>query len=356
MTAQVMPRRKTAFLVVSGVIPVALAFLSLLIGSKGASIVDGVQAIPAAVALASGRTEVTLLIEGGMSQPQAELAAILAQLRLPRALVALTVGAALGAAGAVIQGLTRNPLADAGMLGVSSGAALGVVIGVNVFGAVSGTAAVWTAMGGALCAALLVFGLAQVSALSRSTVGLIITGSALSATLSAFTSGIIYLDPNALDALRFWQTGSVASTSVDDIGQAAIIIAVGAVSAAVLASPLNLIGLGPDTARGLGVNIAAVNALGVAAVTLLAGPATALAGPIGFIGVVVPHLVRRFTGSDYRWVIPGSAAWGSTALVSADTAGRIILPHGELQAGIVVALIGGPLFVLFAINRKAVEL
>ena len=178
----------------------------------------------------------------------------------------------------------------------------------------------------------------------------------MSATLAAVTSGIVYIDPQALDALRFWQAGSVTGRGFDVIIPVLPPILLGAVVALSLGPSLNLLSLGAETAQSLGANVARTSLVGFAVITVLAGAATAAAGPIGFVGLMVPHIVRVFTGPDYRWLLPYSALGGATLLLLADVVGRVILRPGEMQAGVIVALIGAPAFIWLVRNRKLVAL
>lgn len=333
----------------------ALVFASLALGAKATSISELTQAWPTAWEILRGHTD-TAQAADTVGSSVAEIAGILATMRIPRTVLAIVVGAALGLAGTLVQGLTRNPLADPGQLGVNAGAALFVAAGIFLFGLTSMQSHLFLAFLGAGLAALLVFGLSAGGIGRGDTLGLVLAGSALSAVLAAATSAIVYIDPNALDTLRFWQAGSVTGRGFDIITPALVPLAIGAVLALALGPTLNILNLGAEAAQALGTNVARANILGLVAITLLAGAATAAAGPIGFIGLVVPHVARGITGPDYKWVTPYSALAGACLLLGADIVGRLIMRPGELQAGIVIALLGGPAFIWLVRHRTVVSL
>lgn len=329
---------------------------SVILGAKITTVTQVYQALPLAWEMLQSNTDVASAIAAGHSEELTEVAGIIATMRVPRTILAMLVGAALGLAGSVIQALTRNPLVDPGMLGVSAGAALAVTSGIYLFGVSSMTGSLWLAFVGAGITSLLVLGISNSGLGKGDTLGLVLAGAALSATLAAVTSGIVYIDPQALDALRFWQAGSVTGRGFDVITPVLPPILLGVLVALSIGPSLNLLSLGAETAQSLGANVARISLLGFGAITVLAGAATAAAGPIGFIGLMVPHIVRVFTGSDYRWLLPYSALGGATLLLFADVVGRIILRPGEMQAGVIVALIGSPVFIWLVRNRKLVAL
>lgn len=333
-----------------------LCICSMVLGAKATNLATINQAWPYALDILFGHTNVPQLITNGMESDLADTAGIIASLRIPRTILSILIGIALGLAGAVIQGLTRNPLADPGMLGVSSGAALFVAAGIFLFGLNTITAHLWLAFLGAGLASLLVFGISSTSVGKGATLGLVLAGAALSASFSAITSGIVYIDPNALDTLRFWQAGSVTGRGFDIIIPALVPILIGAILALLSGPTLNVLGLGAETAQALGTNVVRANFMGLITITLLAGAATAAAGPIGFIGLMVPHIARSITGPDYRWILPYSALTGAVTLLAADIIGRLVMRPGELQAGIVIALLGAPVFIWLVRNRKMVSL
>lgn len=333
-----------------------LVAISVVTGAKVTTVGEVLHAWPLAWQMLWSQTDTASALAAGYNQDSTEIAGIIATMRIPRTILALLVGAALGLAGTVIQALTRNPLADPGMLGVSAGAALAVASGIYLVGITSMVGSLWLAFAGAGLSSLLVLGISSSGIGKGDTLGLVLAGAALSATLGAITSGIVYIDPQALDALRFWQSGSVTGRGFDVITPAIPPIAIGALLALSLGPALNLLSLGAETAQSLGAKVGRISLLGFAAITVLTGAATAAAGPIGFVGLMVPHIVRMFTGPDYRWLLPYSALGGATLLLLADVAGRVILRPGEMQAGVIVALIGAPVFIWLVRRRKVVAL
>jgi iron complex transport system permease protein len=275
-------------------------------------------------------------------------------LRIPRTLLGVMVGAALGLSGALIQGHTRNPLADAGLLGVNAGAAFLVVVGIYAFGVTSLYGYVWFAFAGALVAMVVVFALGSTGRGGPTPVTLALAGAAVSALLAALTSAVILVDVQTLDAYRFWAVGSLAGRDAAVAGQVGWFLLAGAVIAFAGAPALNALALGDDVARSLGHSVLRTRVVGIVAITLLAGGATAACGPVAFVGLVVPHVVRGFTGPDHRWLLPISALAGAVLLVAADVLGRVLARPGELQVGIVLALVGGPFFVWLVRRRKMV--
>lgn len=270
--------------------------------------------------------------------------------RLPRTLIAIAAGAALAVAGALIQALTRNPLADPGILGVNAGAALSVVLGMTVFGTASIGYTVWFAFAGALIATL---GVALIGAAGRrgpSPVRLTLAGVALGAVLSGISSGIMLLNPTTFDQMRTWSAGSLLGRDLGAFASVGPFILLGLALALAAAGPLDAIALGDDLAAALGSRTARTRAAVVIAITLLAGGATALAGPIGFVGLMVPHVVRWVVGPEQRWIVLGSLVIGPCLLLAADLIGRVALPPTELPVGIVTALVGAP--VLIALGRR----
>jgi iron complex transport system permease protein len=281
---------------------------------------------------------------------------IVRQLRGPRTALALVAGAALGLAGALMQGHTRNPLAEPGLLGVSAGSACAVVFAIYLLGVSTPLGYVWFALGGALVASVAVFVLGSSGRSAGTPVTLALAGAAVTAFLTSLTSAVILIDVDTLDAFRFWRVGSVAGRDLSLLTTLAPFLVAGTVLAALNASALNTLALGEDLARGLGLNIALTRIVGVSAVTLLTGAAVSLCGPIMFVGLVVPHVARAITGPDHRWLFPYSALAGAVLMTLADVVGRVVVRPGELQVGIVVALVGAPFFVLLVRRRRLVTL
>jgi ABC-type Fe3+-siderophore transport system permease subunit len=288
--------------------------------------------------------------------PASEATIIVRQLRVPRTVLGLLVGAALGMAGALMQGHTRNPLGDPGLLGVTAGASLSVVVAIAFFGVTSPGGYVWFAFVGALLGTVLVYAIGSAGPGGATPVTLALAGAALSALLYALVRAIVVSDQQTLDSFRFWQVGALAGRDADVVWQVAPFIALGVVLALANAPALNLLGLGEDVARGLGQRIWLARVVGLAAITLLCGAATAACGPIAFVGLVVPHAVRALTGPDHRWLVPCSALMGAALLLVADVLGRVLARPGELQVGIVLALIGAPFFIALVRRRRTVAL
>ena len=279
---------------------------------------------------------------------------VIRALRLPRTALGLVVGAALGLAGGLIQGHTRNPLADPGLLGVSAGAAFAVCLSVYAFGLGSVTTNVWFALAGALVASVVVFLLGTMG--GGTPVTLALAGAAVTAFLTALTSGLVLLDRVTLEAYRFWVVGSLVGRGDDVLAQVAPFLLVGLLLALVNAPALNTLQMGEDVARGLGQRIGLARLAGVCAITLLTGAAVAVTGPIAFVGLVVPHVARAVTGPDHRWLLPYSALLGAVLLVGADVLGRVLVRPAELPVGLVLAFVGAPFFIALIRRRRLVTL
>lgn len=281
---------------------------------------------------------------------------IVQSLRIPRTIVGIMVGAALGLAGAVMQGVARNPLADPGILGVNAGASLAVVVGIYVFGIGSLLGYVWFAFAGAAVASVVVYALGSMGREGATPVKLALAGAAMSAFLASITTAILIIDVATLDQYRFWAVGSLAGRNGEIARQVAPFMAVGVVMALAAGRLLNALALGDDVARSLGQRVGLARAFSAIAVVLLVGAAVAAAGPIGFVGLTIPHVARAITGPDYRWVLPYSMVLAPILLLGADVIGRVVARPGELQVGIVTALIGAPFFVALVRRRKLAEL
>ncbi|WP_083914193.1 FecCD family ABC transporter permease [Ilumatobacter nonamiensis] len=281
---------------------------------------------------------------------------IVRELRLPRTVLGLLVGAALGAAGALMQGVTRNPLADPGLLGVNAGAAFAVVLAIWGFGITSVSGMVWFAFVGAGIASVAVYVLGSAGRGNATPVRLALAGAALAALLFALTRAVTLLDQATLDQFRFWAVGSLGGRGTDVAGQVVVFIAIGLVLAIGVARHLNALALGEETATALGTKIAATRTVSVIAITLLCGSAVAAAGPIGFVGLVVPHAVRAWFGPDQRWLLPASALAGAAFLLYCDTLGRVLARPGEVQVGIMTAAIGGPVFIVLVRRTRMAQL
>lgn len=274
--------------------------------------------------------------------------------RLWRTVLGLLAGAALGLAGAVLQALTRNPLADPGLLGINAGASAAVVTALTFFGVGSLTGYVWFAFGGAAGVGVLVYLLG--GSRGATPVRLALAGTAITAALYGYLQAVMIMDNAALGKMRFWTVGSLASANATTIRQVLPFLAVGTVLALALARPLNAVAMGDDTARALGAHLTRTRALSMLAATLLCGAATAACGPIAFVGLMVPHAVRSFTGPDLRWILPYAGVLAPVLLLGSDVVGRLLARPAELQVGVVTAVIGGPVFALLVRRRRVVRL
>jgi iron complex transport system permease protein len=331
MPATVARSRGGALSVLVGVVGVAIV-LSLAVGTQTLSISEIWHAV-------------------GSPDTSTPATAIVRDLRLPRTALGLLVGLALGAAGALMQGHTRNPLADPGLLGVSAGASFAVVIGIQL-GAGSLTGYIWFAFAGALLASVAVFGIAAGRRGGPTPVTLALAGLAISALLSSFTQSLLLADDASLNVFRFWVVGSLSGRETAVAAQVSPFIGAGLLLALANAPALNALGLGEDVARALGQRVLLARVVGVTAIVLLTGAATAACGPIGFLGLIVPHAARALTGPDHRRLLPCSALAGAAMLLVADVLGRIVVRPAELQTGIVLAAAGAPFFIALVRRRR----
>ncbi|GAB3387485.1 iron ABC transporter permease [Humibacter soli] len=276
--------------------------------------------------------------------------------RIPRTVLALLVGAALAMSGTAMQAVTRNPLADPGILGVTSGAALAVVIGIAFFGMSSPYAYLAVAIAGAAVAAVFVYAVGSLGRGGASPLKLALAGAAISAAFTSLVSAVLLPRVDVVESFRFWQIGGVGGATWDRIGAVAPILVVGAVVCVVMARGMNSLALGDELATGLGVNVVRSRLVASAGAVVLCGAATAIAGPIGFVGLVVPHVCRLLVGTDHRWLLPFSAAVGAALLVAADIVGRLVGRPTEIDVGIVTAVIGAPFFIWIVRRQRVREL
>ncbi len=281
---------------------------------------------------------------------------VIRDLRIPRTILGVLVGAALGVAGTLMQAATRNPLADPGLLGVSAGASLAVVVGMTFWSMTAPSQYVWLAFAGAAVVSVVVYALGSLGRGAATPVRLVLAGAAVAALLTSLTSALLIMDLQALDQFRFWVVGSVADRSMDVVAQVGPFILAGLVCALPLASPLNTIALGDDAARALGTRVGLVRAGTVTGIAVLCGAATAACGPIAFVGLIIPHLARRLCGPDYRWVIPYSALLGAIVLVGCDIISRVVARPAEIPVGITTAFVGGIIFVILVRRTRLAEL
>ncbi|QXF83660.1 iron ABC transporter permease [Rhodococcus pyridinivorans] len=276
--------------------------------------------------------------------------------RIPRTVLTMLVGAALGLAGAVMQGVTRNPLADPGILGVNMGASLAVVIGMAWFGLWTQTSMIWVAIIGAAAAAVFVYTIGSLGRGGATPLKLALAGAATSAALASFVTAVILPRGDIAGSVRSWQIGGVGGANFDAISQALPFFVVGFAICLLSARSLNSLALGDDMAAGLGERVALARGIASLGAVLLCGAATAIAGPIAFVGLVVPHLCRLLIGIDNRWLLPFSALVGAGLLTAADVVGRIVARPAEIDVGIITALIGAPFFVYIVRRQKLREL
>ena len=278
------------------------------------------------------------------------------ELRVPRTEIGLLVGGALGASGALMQGVTRNPLAEPGILGINNGAAFLVVLAIFVLGVTSVAGYAWFALAGAALAAVIVYALGSGGRDGATPVKLALAGAVLAWLFVSLTSAVLVFDTRTLDEFRFWVVGSIAGR---DTGVALTVlpfIAVGLVISLLAGRWLNALALGDDVAQALGQHVALARVAAGIGFVLLAGGAVAAAGPIAFVGLTVPHVARALVGPDYRWIVPYSTVFGAILLLAGDILGRVVARPGELEVGIVTALLGAPFFIWLVRRRRMVAL
>ena len=276
---------------------------------------------------------------------------IVQTVRLPRSLMALLVGSSLAVSGALMQGLTRNPLADPGILGIEAGAALAVVATIFLFGSSTLSVLTLAALLGAAATAILVYFLGSLGRGGATPLNLTVAGAALTALISSLTTTILIISQQTLEEIRFWLAGSLAGRDTDILLQVLPFAGIGLIVAFALGRQITIVSLGEDVAKGLGQQTAWVKIITALSVVLLAGSSVALAGPIGFIGLLVPHIVRFYIPADYRWILPYCAVVGATLLLVADITARVLLKPQELPVGVMTALVGAPFFVYLAKSK-----
>lgn len=277
---------------------------------------------------------------------------VIAEQRVPRSLLVMVVGAALGVAGALMQSLTRNPLADPGILGINAGASLAVVLVVAAFGISSIWFYLWFAFAGAATAAVLVYLLGATGSITATPVRLALAGVAITMAVSSIVQTVILSNQNAFNEFRLWAAGSAEGRGYPVLWAVLGFVVLGLMIAFALAPSLNALALGEDTGKALGVRVVRTRALVMVAVTLLAGASTAAVGPIAFVGLGVPYLARALCGPDQRWVLPYSAVMAPALLLAADVLGRVIIAPQEVQVGIISAILGGPVFIVITRRRR----
>ncbi|WP_424464233.1 FecCD family ABC transporter permease [Pseudoclavibacter helvolus] len=309
----------------------ALIVVSVMIGSRDVSWADAVAAL------------------GGSTNGFDEAAVAK---RIPRTFLAIAVGAALGVSGAVMQGVTRNPLADPGILGVNMGASLAVVTGIAYFGLTSASSFIWVAISGAAVAAVFVYGVGSLGRGGATPLKLALAGAATSAALASFVTAIILPRGDISQSARSWQIGGVGGGTWESISHVLPFLIVGFLISLASAKGLNSLALGDDLAAGLGERVALTRGTAALGAVVLCGAATAVTGPIAFVGLVVPHKCRLMFGVDHRWVLPFSAVVGASLLTGADVLGRILTRPSEIDVGIITAIIGAPIFIWIVRRSK----
>lgn len=311
-------------------------------------------AVLLSLAIGSRSLPVSVVVDALRHDDGSTAASVIWDVRVPRTLAGIAAGAALGVAGALIQALTRNPLADPGLLGVNAGAATGVVLSLTVLGVTSLWASVWFAMAGAVVAGLLVYSLASGGRGGATPERLALGGAVIAAVFTGVGQTLMLLDAQALDELRFWSVGSLARAGSDTLTTITPFVVVGLVLALGLVRPLNAMALGDDAARSLGAPLQRTRFLGLLAVTLLCGAATSAVGPLVFVGLAVPHVARMIVGADQRWTVPLSLLLAPALLLFADVLGRVAVRPDELDAGVVTAVVGAPVFIALVRHRRVV--
>lgn len=323
--------------------------------SGGLVAAAAVLLLVAVASIAVGAKELSVAqVWHGLFADSGTYADVVVDERLARTVLGLLVGAALGLSGAVLQALTRNPLADPGLLGLNAGASAAVVTAISFFGVTSLTGYVWFAFCGAAAVGALVWFLG--GSRGATPVRLALAGTAISAALYGYLQAVMILDDAALARMRFWTVGSLSSATDGTIRQVLPFLVTGSLLAFALARPLNAVTMGDDTARALGANLNRTRALSMLAATVLCGAATAACGPIVFVGLMVPHVVRSFTGPDLRWIMPYAAILSPVLLLGSDVLGRVVARPSEVQVGIVTAIIGGPVFIFLVRRRRTAQL
>ncbi|AZG44495.1 FecCD family ABC transporter permease [Gordonia insulae] len=301
----------------------------------------------------SGSFSISEVWHALLGQGDATTLEVIRNNRVPRTLLAVLVGAALGAAGAIMQSLTRNPLADPGILGVNSGAYFAMVVGAVVFGITTTSGYLWFAMAGAFLAATIVYFVGSRGVSGASPEKLVLTGVAAGSIFSGVGFGLTMIDPKSFDTIRSWQVGTLDGRGWEEVTIVWLPICLGCLVSMLLIPYLNGLALGDDRARSLGIPVGRVRAAGFVIVTVLCGAATAAIGPITFVGLMVPQTVRLLFGPDNRWLLPMSVIVGPIVLVGSDLLARVITPS-ELPVGMVTAFIGAPVLIAL-VRRKGAE-
>lgn len=321
-------------LVMTGALLLLAVLLSLALGNKYVPFPDVIEA----------------LLHLGAGVAPGNYAETVVASRIPRTILGLMAGASLAVAGAVMQGVSRNPLGDPGLFGVNAGAAAAIVTGTAFCGLGSAATSIWVALPGAFIAVVVVYLIGAGSRGGATPVRLVLAGVVVTAVLLAYIQAVALSLPAVFETYRFWVVGSLAGRDPELILDGLPFVVVGLALALTLAGPLNALALGDDTARALGAHVGRTRILGAVATTLLCAAATAMVGPIAFVGLAVPHIVRSFTGVDHRWILAYCLLVGPILLLLADIVGRVIVSPAELMVGIITAFVGAPIL-LVAVRR-----
>lgn len=303
------------------------------------------------ITLGAREIQLQIILESFAAFDQSFDHLVIQTVRLPRSLMAMAVGAALAVAGALMQGLTRNPLAETGILGIEAGGSLAVVLTLFIFGSTSLSVYAGAAFLGAAIAAVSVYALGTLGRGGATPLNLTVAGAAMTAFIASITTSILIVSQRTLDEIRFWLAGSLSGRDFDLFLQILPFLLSGLLLAFFLGRQITTMSLGEDTARSLGQQTVWIKVLAALSIVLLAGSCVAIAGPIGFIGLVIPHMVRFFIKTDYRWILPYSAVFGAILLLVSDIAARTLLKPQELPVGVMTAIVGAPVFVYLAKSK-----
>ena len=317
-----------------------------------ASIVGVLLCIFASLAFGSRNVGFLEVMDALLKTESSAFDALVVRERIPRTVFSIIAGASLGVSGALMQAITRNPVADPSILGVNTGASLFVVSGIAFFHINTAGEYIWFALAGAAVTAAFVYGIGSMGSGGATPIKLALAGAATSAALSSLVSAVILPRTEVMNAFRFWQVGSVSGATWNGIISVTPFLVVGFIIGILCAPSLNALALGDDVATGLGVKTGLVRIIGAVAGVLLCGATTALAGPIGFVGLMIPHIMRMVCGPNMRLLVPLSAVWGAILLTTSDIIGRLIGNPGELEAGLVTAFFGAPILILIAMRAK----
>lgn len=328
----------------------ALRTILVVIAGMGIVVITAVVGLGLGSHYVSPRTVLSALVS---FDPTINDHLIVVRSRLPRQVLGIVVGAALGTAGVLMQSMTRNALAEPGLLGLNAGAAFAVVIGIAYFGVASISGYIWWALVGAAGAAVVVYAIGTARRSSATPVRMILAGAAVAMATMAITRAILASHERAFDQFRFWSVGSLQGRSWSVIVAVSPLIIGALIIALALIRPLNAIALGDDTARALGASTGKIRGMTALAVVLLAGTATAAAGPIAFIGLAAPHIVRLIVGPDLRALIPATIVFSPALLLAADAFGRWVVAPGEIPTGVSAAIVGGPIFVVLVRSKRS---